>query len=505
MLRVIGCITQEHDLRLVVLAALICGFACFTTMNMLSRASFHQKSAGAPWLAGAAFVSGCGVWTTHFVAMLAFNTNLVIAYEVKTTVLSLAVTCLGSWGAFWLFMRETHRPTRTIAAGLLFGACIGAMHFIGVDAMRLQGTLSFDIGYVVVSLASGIVLSAAALLAANALESLACRIRSSACLAGAVIVLHFTGMAAISIHPSIVAPSGNLVIGSTVLATIVIAVSAVILALSLFGSIVDQQLSLRMAREQDILRHLAHHDPLTGLPNRQLCRERLVQMFEGCRTDDAGGAVFCLDLDRFKQVNDLLGHQAGDLLLNQVAVRLKALVRPTDLVARISGDEFVVAVPPPVSVASVAALAGRFVEALTEPFILDGQQVGIGTSVGVALYPVNGLTASDLLRNADTALYQAKKDGRAAYRFFDASMNDRARHRQTMEQDLRKGIRDGLLELHYQPLLDMRTNQVSGFEALVRWNHPTRGLVPPDEFIPLAERIRPDPATRTLGARDGVP
>ena len=132
-------------------------------------------------------------------------------------------------------------------------------------------------------------------------------------------------------------------------------------------------------------------------------------------------------------------------------------------------------------------LATRLVEALAEPFILDGQQVNIGTSIGIALSPLDGITATDLLRNADTALYQAKKDGRGVFRFFEASMNERLRHRQALEQELRLAISGGQLQLHYQPLVDMRSRQVTGFEALVRWNHPSRGLVPPGEFIALAE------------------
>ncbi len=487
MLRVIGCVSQQHDLRLVLVAGLICCFACFTTVNMLSRAASHRGAAGTTWLAGAAFVFGCGVWTTHFVAMLAFDADLMSGYEVTRTALSFFVACFGAQAAFWLFMRPTRSMTRTVCAGFLLGGCIGAMHFIGIHAIRLHGTMSLDAGYVSAALLLGIFLSAVALLCARTLNRLFFRLRSAAWMAAAVIVLHFTGMTAVSLQPGIIEASGDLLIGSTVLATIVIAVTAIILALSLFGAIVDQHLSTRAAREEDSLRHLAHHDPLTGLPNRLQCAERLDQMLASGHAGETNGLVFCLDLDRFKQVNDLLGHQAGDNLLIQVATRLQSLVRPTDLVARMGGDEFVVAVPPPISAGSAALLAGRMVEALAEPFFLDGRQASIGTSIGIALYPVDGMTATDLLRNADTALYQAKKDGRGVYRFFEASMNDRLRRRQMLENDLRQGINNDQLELYYQPLLDMRTRKVGGFEALVRWNHPTRGLVPPSEFIPLAE------------------
>jgi diguanylate cyclase (GGDEF)-like protein len=485
MFRVFGCVTQQHDLRLVVLAALICCIACFTTFNMLSRCAFHPRLIRSAWLVGAAFVFGCGVWTTHFVAMLAFQPDLAIGYEVTQTFLSIAIAWAGALVAFWLFTREPRDPRKTLLAGLLLGSAIGAMHFIGISAMRFQGQIALDPRYVIAALILGLGLASQALLSVRALSRSPARVMAAVWLVAAIVTLHFTAMAALTIVPVAQEPTTDLVLTSATLATILVAVCTVILLLSLFGSLIDQHLVWRTAREESNLRHLAHHDALTGLPNRLQCSARLGQMLEG--TGQAGGTVFCLDLDRFKQVNDLLGHAAGDQLLIQVAIRLQSLVRPTDLVARISGDEFLVAVPPPIAAGMAGGLAKRLVEALAEPFMLDGQQVNIGTSVGIAVSPVDGITATDLLRNADTALYQAKKDGRGAFRFFEASMNERLRHRQALEQELRLAITGEQLLLHYQPLVDMRSRHVTGFEALVRWNHPSRGLVPPAEFITLAE------------------
>jgi diguanylate cyclase len=487
MIRIIGCITQQHDVKLVLLAAVICCFACFTTLNILARASSHRSKIRAAWLAGAAVVFGSGVWATHFVAMLAFESDLIGGYALPTTLLSFAVVCAGAAGAFWLALQPFHRWIRALAAGLLLGASVGAMHYTGIGAMHVRGIISFDPGYVAVSIVSGMAFSSLALRDVWIAERLPRRVLDAAWLSAGIILLHFTGMTALSIQPLPTDVPTSLLIGSTLLATIIAALSGLILALSLFGSLVDQYLSQRLAREESSLHHLAHHDPLTGLPNRLQCHERLAEMVGMASGEDACVGVMCLDLDRFKQVNDLLGHRAGDQLLVQVATRLQSLVRATDMVARIGGDEFVVAAARPVSAASAAALAGRIVDALGEPFLLDGQQVTIGTSIGLALGPADGASGADLLGNADTALYQAKKDGRGLYRFFEASMNERLRHRQILEQDLRKGIHDGQLELHYQPLLDVQSKNVTGFEALVRWRHPERGLVPPNEFIPLAE------------------
>jgi diguanylate cyclase (GGDEF)-like protein len=198
-------------------------------------------------------------------------------------------------------------------------------------------------------------------------------------------------------------------------------------------------------------------------------------------------AVVCLDLDRFKEVNDTFGHAVGDLLMQTVATRLREQVPIADTVSRTGGDEFAI-VHVAVGIShSAAALAGKLIEALSKPFLIDGREVTIGTSVGIALAPSDGSQGDVLLRYADIALYRAKADERGTYRFFETSMNARMQERRQLEHDLREAIARGELELHYQPLVSSTTNQVVGVEALVRWNHLGRGRVPPGDFIPLAE------------------
>jgi diguanylate cyclase (GGDEF)-like protein len=234
------------------------------------------------------------------------------------------------------------------------------------------------------------------------------------------------------------------------------------------------------------LRHLAYHDALTSLPNRVLLRERLEQALRA--TARSGGvAVLCLDLDRFKEVNDTLGHPMGDALLRAVAKRLCACVRDQDTVARSSGDEFVVlqvctdAAPDPDS------LALRVLETLTAPYELGGHLVHVGTSIGIALAPQNGGDSETLLRNADMALYRSKSEGRGKHTFFEQEMNARMQHRRGVELDLRTAMANGELELVYQPIVNLATNAVSGCETLLRWNHPRHGAVSPSDFVPIAE------------------
>jgi diguanylate cyclase (GGDEF)-like protein len=230
--------------------------------------------------------------------------------------------------------------------------------------------------------------------------------------------------------------------------------------------------------------HMAHHDVLTDLPNRVLLRERLERAVAGNRT---GLAVFCLDLDKFKEINDTLGHPIGDLLLQAVAARLLSCVRDGDTVARLGGDEFAIVQVAPEQPIAATALAGRILEAISAPFDLDGHQVVVGTSIGIAVSPGDGSDPDQLIKNADLALYRAKSEGRATYRFFESDMDAHMQARCKLQLDLRKALANGEFELYYQPLVNLERNEICGLEALLRWNHPERGKVSPAEFIPLAE------------------
>lgn len=242
-----------------------------------------------------------------------------------------------------------------------------------------------------------------------------------------------------------------------------------------------RQADARMAR-------LASHDSLTDLPNRSLLRERLQALIDGSQHGRAG-ALLCLDLDRFKAVNDSLGHPSGDLLLVQVTERLQQLVRTTDTVARLGGDEFAILLDHIRAPEHVAELAERLVQAIEQPFDLNGQGANIGVSVGIALVPQDGDTAPDLIKRADLALYEAKAAGRNRYRFFELAMDTQAQSRRELEIDLRRALKDEAFEIHYQPLMDVGAGQVSGFEALLRWRDPHRGSVSPGVFIPMAEEL----------------
>lgn len=232
---------------------------------------------------------------------------------------------------------------------------------------------------------------------------------------------------------------------------------------------------------------LAHYDSLTGLPNRFQMSQTLDKILGAVRTEDRQCAVFLLDLDRFKQVNDTMGHPVGDALLQQVGQRLQSTVGDSGRVGRLGGDEFKVVLPGRTGRTELAELAKQIIEQVSQPYSIDGCHCVIGASIGIAVSPGDGVTSEALIRNADLALYAAKDAGRGQHHFFAPNLHSHAEERRQLEQDLRDAIVQGGLELYYQPVVETATERITGFEALLRWNHPVHGQLSPARFIPIAE------------------
>ncbi|PWE54669.1 diguanylate cyclase [Metarhizobium album] len=241
-------------------------------------------------------------------------------------------------------------------------------------------------------------------------------------------------------------------------------------------------------RVQDRVVHMAHHDALTDMPNRLLFWQSIGQALRGLVANGKPFVILCLDLDRFKEVNDTLGHPTGDALLRKVAKRLHDAVSPGDIVARLGGDEFAVLHScADTSLDSTRELAERLIATVSRPYHIDGNEIHVSTSIGIAMAPRDGDDTDQLMKNADLALYRAKADGTAVYRFFSQQMEEQLQSRRNLEADMRHGIRLGQFEVHYQPQISLKTRRIVASEALVRWRHPQRGLISPAEFIPLAE------------------
>lgn len=276
---------------------------------------------------------------------------------------------------------------------------------------------------------------------------------------------------------------------STGLAVLAISLLCLYMVRRLWNSSVNlSQSMLRLGASEAQAQHLAFHDVLTGLPNRALVEDRLTQALALATRHDQRVALLLIDLDRFKTINDTHGHHAGDELIIAVAQRLSRIVRASDTVGRIGGDEFIVVMPDVDNIGQVHSLAQRIIDELSEPFTLFGSDIWSGASIGLALAPKDGVDRLELMRKADIALYEAKSGGRGTYRQFERAMDESVRTRQTIAADLRTALhtRQGL-EVWYQPLMDIGGQQMVGIEALLRWHHPTRGLIAPGEFIAIAE------------------
>ena len=595
MFKILTCLATQHDLRLVLVAGLVCFGGCFTAFRLFSRLQGSSGWVRGAWLLLTGLVTGCSVWATHFIAMLSYSTGLRSGFSAGGTLLSLLIAGVFMAAAFAVASIDRSAVAKA-AGGAVAGMGVAAMHYSGMSAYVTEGRLSWDHGLVLVSLVLAIAGGAGALLSADRTPGVRGQALSGLFLTLAICGLHFTGMGAITVTPdaSVVVPpqllatdmmslAVALIVGLIILGglaavlieggvhaqalerirrladaayegIVVIHDERVVDANAAFCTLAGAELealagrrltgdlltydaadslgngrreawlkprdggldipvevfsrllqagerggagdvtvlAVRDLRErrsaEERIRYLAEHDGLTGLPNRNAMQTRLAHALERVAASGESLAVVCVDLDHFKEANDLHGHQAGDRVLKTAARRLQDAVAAPSFAARLGGDEFVVVqIAAGEQPAAAAELASSLLEALSRPTTHEGQGVTIGASLGISLYPDDGATGETLLVNADMALYRAKEEGRGTFRFFKREMDETIRSRRNLARELRGAIAGEEFVLHYQPLARAEDGEVCGFEALVRWNHPTRGLVPPMDFIPIAE------------------
>ena len=598
MLKVVGCITGDHDLWLVALAAFVCTLAATTCIELLCHA---RKSAGrlrAAWITIAAIAGGSGIWATHFIAMLAFEPGLPSAYHVGLTALSLIYAVVLTGAALTLALARTSPAAPALGGAVFGGAVLGvgiaAMHYTGMAAYEVGARIHWDPILVTVSLLLGSTLGSVALAVGLGDGGVRRRAVAALVLVAAICSHHFTAMGAVTIAPDptilvseAAIPSRWLAVGVALasLAILLLACAALgvdirdrriavreqarlhslanaaieglvvcrgdaivsandsfgrlvglsaddlpgtelsrflpaVATLTMLASQTDQavEAELRQAqggvipvellvrpvtygnqphyalavrdlrarrRAEGRIQFLAHHDALTGLANRANFNQRLDQEMKIAAATGRKLAVLCLDLDRFKEVNDVFGHAAGDALLVTVARAVGEILDDTQMMARLGGDEFAVMTP-----CTSATAAGRLAEQILEA-LRSGNTASasptVATSIGIALYPDDAQDRALLLSYADTALYRAKSEGRGTYRFFEAKMGVEVRERRRLEHDMRHAVARGEMHLVYQPQCDVDSGTVVGFEVLLRWTHPQRGMVSPADFIPIAE------------------
>ncbi|ANA33953.1 putative signaling protein [Ralstonia mannitolilytica] len=489
----------SYNPLLVLLSLLVAVLASYTALDMAGRVVTAQGRAAFWWLIGGASAMGVGIWSMHFVGMLAFSLPIPLGYEVSITLASLAIAIAASAFALWLVSRRELPWRRLLGGALLMGVGVAGMHYTGMAALRMKPGIDYDPAMFVLSVVIAVLASGAALWIAFRLRGQSHRVRvlraGAAVVMGVAIVgMHYTGMAAAAFPLGSVCGAAHTGASTEWLALVIILITLAVLAIALIISVLDLRMEARtavlansLAQANQELAYLALHDNLTKLSNRLLLEDRLNQAIRTADREKRRFALMFMDLDGFKAVNDVYGHHVGDLLLIDVAQRIVGRVRQQDTVARVGGDEFVVLahVDDP---EDAGTLADALLEAVREPFVAGGHELRVSTSIGIAMYPGDGANQHDLLTNADAAMYHAKGLGRNAYSFFEPSMNANVHQQLQLVQDLRLAIERNELVLYYQPKFHAPHGPIAGVEALVRWQHPVRGLLPANEFIPLAER-----------------
>jgi diguanylate cyclase len=490
--------TGTYNPWLVCLSVFVAILVSYTALNLAVRMSSAGRAPAHLWLAGGAIAMGGGIWSMHFIGMLAFSLPIPLAYDIGRTLGSLGIAIAISGFALWIAARPRTTLQELVAGAVAMGAGICAMHYSGMSAIPILPRITYDPTLLAASVAIAIVASFAALWLFVWLRQRQIRYKQLAMGGAAVIMgfaisgMHYTGMAASRFSPDSYCVTGTGTNGTWLAVTIaVLALCA--LGLTLILLFYDAHLrrsrehaaQLQQANEQ--LQHVATHDALTGLPNRLLLADRLEQTI--AHTERTGGsfAVLVVDLDRFKSINDSLGHEAGDRLLNEVARRLRSAVRRGDTLARTGGDEFVVLLDGISGPRDVETVIVNLLAVVGRPFELAAVEIQTSPSIGVSLYPHDGTDAQTLMKHADAAMYHAKKVGRNTFQFFAPEMNAFTRERLELECALRNAVLRNEFVVHYQPKVDFRSGRIVSVEALIRWEHPKRGLVPPAEFIPLAE------------------
>jgi diguanylate cyclase (GGDEF)-like protein/PAS domain S-box-containing protein len=587
MLLVVDRITQDHDLGLVALACLVCLVAMTTSAHLVIPRRDGEQWPRAIRTGTGVMAFSIGVWTTHFISMLAFRPDVPVSFDVPLCFLSLVVSVVASSIAFSIMPHGRATSAATITSGLVLAAGIGAMHFVGMRALRVPGMIHYGHAPMVTSLCVAALCS----IAGMAMLARRAAVWAAIVLTFAVGFTHFVAAGSVALERTgtlAVAPLAfsrsemAMAIGSAFFLLLAMAVTAAILdqhftsrlaaqarrfraladatyeglifeqggqivdanramyelagtdAASLIGrslsdlipgidlrhaereSPIDHDVRLadgrtipveilwrsgpdsgeRVVAVRDVSREkaaegrierMARFDPLTGLANRELLEQQLRRALAIADRSMIGVALLYVDLDRFESVHEALGHHASGQILIQAARRLTGSVRETDTVARVGRDEFVIIQALTEQPADAAALADRIVTEMALPFSVDDQSIVVTASVGVALYPADGGAPHELLKNAALAVRQAKHDGRGRWRYFETGMDVLLRTKRSLEHDLRIALSENQFSLNYQPFFDTATLEIVGYEALLRWDHPERGRIPPADFIPLAE------------------
>lgn len=490
-------LVSQYDQILVVVSFIVAILASYTALNMAGRVSTSSGSSSWVWLTGGGVAMGIGIWAMHFIGMLAMDISMHLSYDPLLTAISMLIAISASWFALWLVSDNELTMLHLLPGSFVMGMGIVAMHYTGMAALKVEPAIIWDMFWVAISVIIALTASFAALwltfrLRYEAAQVALMRFGAAILMGLAIAGMHYSGMMAAKFPDQ--EPMSHHGVNGNWLAVLVSVVAFSILGITLLVSMLDARLQARtsqlassLAEANRELAQLALHDTLTRLPNRVLLEDRLDQAINKARHEGSFFALMFMDLDGFKTVNDAYGHDVGDKLLVAVAERLKQQLNGQYTLARMGGDEFVLLID--ISAPDeAAALAGSLVRVIDKPFNIDPYDMMVTLSVGIALYPHDGKNERELMFNADAAMYHTKHMGRNGYHFFQPSMNTLAQTQLQLMNDLWLATERKEFRLVYQPKFQAPAGPIIGFEALLRWQHPKRGMLSPDVFLPLAEK-----------------
>ncbi len=484
------------DSGLVIASVFIAFLASFSALDTVARVTDSRGMNALLWLVGGGAAMGIGIWSMHFIGIMAMHFTMPMRYNPSETVFSIVVAVLGSIIALWaVFRHNQFTLTNLLLGSIILGTSVVAMHYTGMAGLRINQPIIWQKTPVIISIviaysASAIALWLAFRLRNNDAGVVNRRFIAALVMGTAIAGMHYTGMYAAHFETTMQVLPGGL--GSQRLTIWVFVFTLVILGSNLFGAMIESQLRVsRMASKlkqtNEELRQMALHDPLTNLANRTLFEDKLNDYIQRAKQNASSFSLLYMDLDGFKMVNDAYGHDIGDKLLVEVAKRLNAAVNPSDILARVGGDEFVL-LSHASSEADASRLAETLVAAIEPEFTVETYELRVSLSIGIAMFPAHGIEAREMLFNADSAMYHTKNSGRNGFSVYQPSMSPIGRSQVQLKNELWRAIHNNELRLFYQPKLNVTSGEIIGYEALVRWQHPERGLKTPDKFLPIAEQ-----------------
>jgi diguanylate cyclase (GGDEF)-like protein len=474
-----------HDQKLVLLAASICVFGAIAVMRILQLALTSSGPRRLVWTGAGALVGGVSIWATLLIAAFSLQPGLPVAYDLLPALTALPVAIAMCGLSFAVLMRRTNWAP--LLSGALLGQTLAVVHFLSLASLQVPGHIAWDPGLLVMPLAYVLGFSMLAMIAVRSLADDRGLLSGSVALVAGALTLHFTGVHALAITPDISVHFVPSPVPSALFATATAVAACFVCAIVLICMVFDRRLVAGRTEAERRIHYMAYHDPLTGLPNRTFLNDALRERLAVAERTDGQVALLAIDLDRFKQINDIFGHQAGDGLLRTLSSIMTAELRAGEILARVGGDEFLIVQSGVAQPQGAEHLAKRVLDAVCRDVDVEGTTFRAAASIGVALYPRDGTTAETLHPNADAALYRAKEEARGSYRFFEPEMDLQIRARRTLQLEMRDALKRGEFQLYYQPQAETLTGVISGFEALLRWQHPKHGLIPPAEFVPASE------------------